>query len=380
MGFLEAVRGVSEERAPIWLMRQAGRYLPEYRAIKARSSFLEMTRTPEIAAEITLQPLRRFPFDAAIIFSDIMTPLEALGIDIAFNPGPSIAAPLRSRAQIDALVQQDEIAPFVGAALRIVRGELAPEIGLIGFGGTPLTLAAYLVEGGGSKEYAHFRQFLRREPAALHALLEKLTELTIRYLRMQVAAGADAIQLFDSWAGLHDEPTYREFGLPYYKHIMAALAETGTARMFFALGASHLMDAIAEIPAEVVSVDWRTDLTLARRALPGRTLQGNLDPAFLYAERHVLAAEARRILTSGLGGAHIFNLGHGIWPDTPIDAVAQLVETVHAFERRLSAWFPICKTAFARRCSRSKARRQRSPARGPQPRSWSMRGTAKPIR
>jgi uroporphyrinogen decarboxylase len=334
MGFLEAVRGVSEERAPIWLMRQAGRYLPEYRAIKARSSFLEMTRTPEIAAEITLQPLRRFPFDAAIIFSDIMTPLEALGIDIAFNPGPSIAAPLRSRAQIDALVQQDEIAPFVGAALRIVRGELAPEIGLIGFGGTPLTLAAYLVEGGGSKEYAHFRQFLRREPAALHALLEKLTELTIRYLRMQVAAGADAIQLFDSWAGLHDEPTYREFGLPYYKHIMAALAETGTARMFFALGASHLMDAIAEIPAEVVSVDWRTDLTLARRALPGRTLQGNLDPAFLYAERHVLAAEARRILTSGLGGAHIFNLGHGIWPDTPIDAVAQLVETVHAFERR----------------------------------------------
>jgi uroporphyrinogen decarboxylase len=165
-------------------------------------------------------------------------------------------------------------------------------------------------------------------------LLDKLTELTIRYLCMQVAAGADAIQLFDSWAGLHDEPTYREFGLPYYIRIMDALAGTGTARMFFALGASHLMGAIAEIPAEVVSVDWRTDLTVARAVLPGRrALQGNLDPAFLYADRATLAAEARRVLAAGLGGAHIFNLGHGIWPDTPIEAVAQLVETVHAFKR-----------------------------------------------
>jgi uroporphyrinogen decarboxylase len=333
MGFLQAVRGVSEERAPIWLMRQAGRYLPEYRALKARSSFLEMTRTPEIAAEITLQPLRRFPFDAAIIFSDIMTPLEALGIDIQFNPGPSIAQPLRSRAQIDALVQRAEIAPFVGAALGIVRKELAADVGLIGFGGTPLTLAAYLIEGGGSKEYARFRQFLRSEPAALHVLLDKLTELTIGYLRMQVAAGADAIQLFDSWAGLHDEPAYREFGLPYNRRIMDALAETGAARMFFALGASHLMDAVAEIPADVVSVDWRTDLRAARARLPGRALQGNLDPAFLFAAPEKLAAEARRVLTSGLGGAHIFNLGHGIWPDTPIEAVAHLVETVHAFKR-----------------------------------------------
>ena len=333
MGFLQAVRGVSEERAPIWLMRQAGRYLPEYRELKAKSSFLEMTRTPEIAAEITLQPLRRFPLDAAIIFSDIMTPLESLGIDIAFTPGPVIKEPLRSRAQIDALVQHDEVAPFVGAALSIVRAELRPDIGLIGFGGTPLTLAAYLIEGGGSKEYAVFRQFLRSEPAALHVLLEKLTELTIIYLRMQVRAGADAIQLFDSWAGLHDERVYREFGLPYYKRIMDALADTGAARMFFALGASHMMDAVAEVPAETVSVDWRTDLTAARALLPGRALQGNLDPAFLFADRAALGAEVERILTSGLGGAHIFNLGHGIWPNTPIDAVAQVVETVHRFKR-----------------------------------------------
>jgi uroporphyrinogen decarboxylase len=333
MCFLAAVRGISAERAPIWLMRQAGRYLPEYLAVKAKSSFLEMTRTPEIAAEITLQPLRRFPLDAAIIFSDIMTPLEALGIDIEFTPGPKIAAPLRSRAQVDALALREEIAPFVGDALRLVRAALPKDVGLIGFGGTPLTLAAYLIEGGGSKEYATFRQFLRSHPDVVHSLLEKLTDLTIAYLRGQVAAGADAIQLFDSWAGLHDEPTYREFGLPYYKRIMASLADTGAARMFFALGASHLMDAIAEIPCEVVSVDWRTDLTLARKQLPGRALQGNLDPAFLYAERDVLAAEARRILTAGLGGAHIFNLGHGIWPDAPIDAVAHLIDTVHGFRR-----------------------------------------------
>jgi uroporphyrinogen decarboxylase len=314
-------------------MRQAGRYLPEYLEVKARSSFLEMTRTPSIAAEITLQPLRRFPLDAAIIFSDIMTPLEALGLKIEFSPGPSLAEPLRSRTQIESLVLRDEIAPFVGDALRIVKSDLAPEVGLIGFAGAPLTLAAYVIEGGGSKEYARFREFLRREPAAVHLLLEKLTELTIRYLRMQIDAGADAVQLFDSWAGLHDEPTYREFGLPYYKRIMQGIAGLGAARMFFALGASHLMDPIAEIPCEVVGLDWRTDLRVARRQLPGRALQGNLDPAMLYAEPKALAAEARRILAAGSGGAHIFNLGHGIWPNTPLDAVAHLVETVHTYER-----------------------------------------------
>jgi uroporphyrinogen decarboxylase len=333
MSFAQAVHGISGKRAPIWLMRQAGRYLPEYLEVKARSSFLEMTRTPSIAAEITLQPLRRFPLDAAIIFSDIMTPLEALGLKIEFSPGPSLADPLRSRAQIESLVLRDSIAPFVGDALRIVKSDLAPEVGLIGFAGAPLTLAAYVIEGGGSKEYARFREFLRREPAAVHLLLEKLTELTIRYLRMQIDAGADAVQLFDSWAGLHDEPTYREFGLPYYKRIMQGIAGLGAARMFFALGASHLMDPIAEIPCEVVGLDWRTDLRVARRQLPGRALQGNLDPAMLYAEPKALAAEARRILAAGSGGAHIFNLGHGIWPNTPLDAVAHLVETVHTYER-----------------------------------------------
>ncbi len=331
---LEAtLRGASTKRAPVWIMRQAGRYLPEYRAIKERSSFLEMTRDPAIAAEITLQPLRRFPLDAAIIFSDIMTPLEALGIDIAFSPGPSIAEPLRTRAAIDRLALREPIAPFVGEALRLVRAELPDSTALIGFAGAPLTLAAYLVEGGGSKEYEHFRQFLRADPAAMHVLLEKLTELTISYLRMQIAAGARVVQLFDSWAGLHDLPTYREFGAPYIARITSAIADTGAARIVFALGASHLVDAVAEIPAEAVGVDWRCDLAEMRTRLPGRALQGNLDPAVLFASRETIVNSTREVLTRGLGGAHVFNLGHGIWPGTPVDALAHVIETVHAFER-----------------------------------------------
>jgi uroporphyrinogen decarboxylase len=333
MSFLGAVRGISGERAPIWIMRQAGRYLPEYLKIKERSSFHEMTHDPAIAAEVTLQPLRRFPLDAAIIFSDIMTPLEALGVEIEFKPGPSIARPLRSREAIDRLALCDDVAPFVGEALRLVRAELPPQVGLIGFGGAPLTLAAYLVEGGGSKEYEHFRQFLRAEPQAMHALLEKLTELSIAYLTMQAQAGAQVIQLFDSWAGLHDLATYREFGVPYYRRIMEALAPTGVGRIFFALGAAHLIDAIAEIPADAVGVDWRTDLADARAHLPGRALQGNLDPAVLFADRATIAAEAARVLERGLGGPHIFNLGHGIWPTTPLDSVACLIDAVHEYKR-----------------------------------------------
>jgi uroporphyrinogen decarboxylase len=333
MRFLQAARGESTDRAPIWIMRQAGRYLPEYLAVKERSSFREMTRDPATAAEITLQPLRRFPLDAAIIFSDIMTPLEALGVDVEFTPGPHIASPLRTRARIEALELREPIAPFVGEALRLVRSELARDVALIGFAGAPLTLAAYLVEGAGSKEYEHFRQFLRAEPAALHLLLDKLTELTIAYLKMQIASGAQAVQLFDSWAGLHDLAAYREFAVPYHARIMESLADAGAVRIYFALGASHLTSAVAEIPCEAVGVDWRTDLRAARQAFAGRALQGNLDPAVLYAPRDVITREAHRVLDAGRGGAHIFNLGHGIWPTTPIDAVAHLVETVHGYAR-----------------------------------------------
>ncbi|HTU81918.1 MAG TPA: uroporphyrinogen decarboxylase [Candidatus Acidoferrales bacterium] len=333
MTLLQTLRGRNAKHAPIWLMRQAGRYLPEYRAIKERSSFREMTRTPEIAAEVTLLPMRRFALDAAIVFADIMTPLEALGVDVAFDPGPSIAQPLRSAQAIDALTLREPIAPFVGQALRIVRAELPPDVALVGFAGAPLTLAAYLVEGSGSKEFQLFRRFLRAEPAAVHRLLDKLAGMTAAYLRMQIESGAQVVQLFDSWAGLHDAMTYREFGVPYAARIMDAVAGTGAARIFFALGASHLLDEVAEIPCEAVGVDWRTDLRLARAKLGNRALQGNLDPAMLYAPVDELARGAVRVLENGLGGPHVFNLGHGIWPATPLDAVARLVDVVHSYER-----------------------------------------------
>lgn len=334
MSFLQTLRGGRAERTPVWIMRQAGRYLPEYRALRERYSFLEMTRTPEIAAEVTLQPLRRFPLDAAIVFSDIMTPLEALGVEVEFAPAPMIAQPLRSPAAIAALRRrQDPPAPFVGHALRIARAGLPAEVALIGFCGAPLTLAAYLIEGSGAKEYEHFRAFMRAQPEATHVLLERLTELSIAYLLMQIAAGADTVQLFDSWAGLHDEATYRAFGLPYNRRIMEAVGETGAARIYFALGAAHLLDAIAEIPAEGVGVDWRTDLRQARRRLPGRALQGNLDPAYLFADAATLEAQTQLVLEAGRGGPHVFNLGHGIWPGTPIEAVSRLVERVHSYPR-----------------------------------------------
>jgi uroporphyrinogen decarboxylase len=315
-------------------MRQAGRYLPEYMAVKAKASFLEMVRTPELAAEVTLQPIRRFALDAAIIFSDIMTPLPAMGVNVEFNPGP-VVEPIRSRAAIDALRVPDasEIAPFMEDALRLVRTELEPRnVPLIGFGGAPLTLAAYLIQGSGSKEFEEFRAFLRLERAAAHALLEKLTEVSVRYLRAQVAAGAQVIQLFDSWAGLHDEATYREFALPYNARVLQAL-EGRVPRIYLAVGSSHLYSVISELPCEAVSVDWRTPLHRIRAALPGKTLQGNLDPAALLGSPESLEREAHRVLEAGLGGAHVFNLGHGIFRQTNPDMLARLVDIVHGFQR-----------------------------------------------
>ncbi|MCS7193829.1 MAG: uroporphyrinogen decarboxylase [Meiothermus sp.] len=334
--FLRAAWGEDTTRAPLWLMRQAGRYLPEYRAIKARASFWEMVRTPELAAEVTLQPLRRFPLDAAILFSDIMTPLPAMGVAVEFSPGPVVAEPLRSPAQIEALRLPEvaELAPFVAEAIRLVRRELqGREAALIGFGGAPLTLATYLVQGAGSKDYEVFRAFLRQEPALAHRLLEKLAEVTLRYLRMQVEAGAQAIQLFDSWAGLHDPQTYRTFGLPYNRWVLEGLGGLGVPRIYLAVGASHLYPLIAELPCEVVSVDWRMSLAQVRSFFPNRALQGNLDPAVLLAPPEVIAREAREVLRAGRGGPHIFNLGHGVIRTTPPEHVAYLVEVAHQFDR-----------------------------------------------
>ena len=263
--FLDAAWGKFTERAPVWMMRQAGRYLPEYRAIKEHLSFWEMCRTPEVACAITLQPVKRLGVDAAILFQDIMTPLPSMGIDIQFNPGPVIESPLRSSAQIEALrlSEKTEIAPFVAEAIKLIRQE--SPVPLIGFGGAPLTLATYLIQGGGSKDYAEFRQFLRYAPEAAHALLDKLTVLSIRYLSMQVEAGAQAIQLFDSWAGLHSAGMYAQFARPYNQRIFEALAVYKIPRIYIAVEAAHLYPEINQLNCEVVSIDW----LLPNSARPG---------------------------------------------------------------------------------------------------------------
>ncbi len=331
--FLDAAWGKFTERAPVWMMRQAGRYLPEYRAIKEKSSFWEMCRTPELACEITLQPVRRLGVDAAILFQDIMTPLPPMGIDISFNPGPVIKEPLRSPTQIEALrlPEKAEIAPFVAEAIKLIRQE--SPVPLIGFGGAPLTLATYLIQGGGSKDYAEFRQFLRYDPQAAHALLDKLTELSIRYLSMQVEAGAEAIQLFDSWAGLHSAPMYAEFAKPYNQRIFAALAAYKVPRLYIAVEAAHLYPEINQLDCEVVSIDWRLPIYQVRSQLAEKTIQGNLDPAILLAPKEVITQETKRVLEEGLGGAHIFNLGHGIFRQTDPDHAKHMIDTVKSFDR-----------------------------------------------
>lgn len=334
--FLRAAAGEDTSRAPVWIMRQAGRYLPEYRALREKHDFWQMVRTPELATEVSLQPLRRFDFDAVILFSDIMTPLPAMGIELDFDPGPVIVRPLRSADDVRTLrvPDPDEIAPFVAETLRQLRAEST--VPVIGFGGAPLTLAAYAVEGRGSKDFSVFRTFLRSEPQAAHALLDALANVSVAYLRMQIQAGAQAIQLFDSWAGMLDEATYRAFGLPYAQRVLRGLSGTAVPRIYLAVGSSHLYRAIDELEAETVSVDWRLPLSRVRSVLPGKTLQGNLDPTALLGPQPALGNAIDRVLLEGRGGAHVFNLGHGILRQTDPDHVAFLVERVHGFDRHAS--------------------------------------------
>lgn len=331
--FLRAARGEDTERAPVWFMRQAGRHLPEYRALKEKYSFWDLVTTPELALEVTMQPIRRYGMDAAILFSDIMTPLPALGIDVEFKPGPVIEAPIRSVEDVQRLEvpAASEIAPYVQAAIKLIRHECP--VPLIGFGGAPFTLAAYAVQGGGSKDFAAFRGFLRGNPKAAHALLDKLTQLSLHYLTMQVEAGAQAVQVFDSWAGLHDRWTWQEYGAPYVRRLLDGLADLGVPRIYFALDVAHLINDIGSLPAEVFGWDWRLPLDEVREALSARSLQGNLDPSVLLASHDVIRNEVRRVLRAGVGGGHIFNLGHGIFKTVDPAAVQVAIDEIRSFDR-----------------------------------------------
>ena len=332
--FLRACRGEPVPRTPIWIMRQAGRYLPEYREVRARADFLTLCKTPELAARVTLQPIERFGMDAAILFSDILIPAEALGLRFDFNPGPVLERPLRDAAAIRGLAVADprERVPYVFETVRILRRELADRTPLIGFAAAPLTLAVYLVEGGGSKSFEHIKGLLYGDPAAGHELLEKIARLTASYLRGQIAAGAQAIQLFDTWAGLFDPAAYEEFGLRWARRVLEELAPAGVPRIYFALDSNHLLESIRTSGADVIGADWRLPLdAVSDRLGGGFPLQGNLDPCVLLAPPEVVERRAREVLehARGLRG-HIFNLGHGVLPATPIANVETLVATVRA--------------------------------------------------
>ncbi len=332
--FLAACAGAPLERPPLWLMRQAGRYLPEYRALKAKSSFLEMVRTPALAAEVTLQPLRRFAFDAAILFSDILVIPEALGQGYKFREEGGIAMEFRldTRAQIDALAPATAVPErlrYVADTLALLKRELRGEKALLGFGGSPWTLAAYMVEGGSSEDFARIKTLFYSDRSAFDALMEKLTAALIAYFQMQIAAGADAIQIFDSWGGVIAGPDYEAASLRWIRQIIAALPREFPVILYAKGCAPHLADQ-AFTGARVLSVDWTCDLAAVRRTLPANVaVQGNLDPVLMTTTPAIVRHEAARLLESLRGTAgHIFNLGHGITPDAKIECVEALVETV----------------------------------------------------
>jgi uroporphyrinogen decarboxylase len=331
--FLSACRGRPVPHTPVWIMRQAGRYLPEYRAVREKVGFLALTKTPELAAEVTLQPIRRFEMDAAILFSDIMTPVEGMGIRLDFDPGPVIENPVRTPAHAEALRVADphETVPFVMETIRILRGELPPSAPLIGFAGAPWTLFCYVVEGKGSKTFIRAKSFLFAEPEASRVLLDKLADTMTAYLRAQAEAGAQALMLFDSWAGLLSPHEFRAFALPAVQRTLGGLGNLDVPLIYFPNNGSTLLEDARASGAHVMGIDWRTPLSRARRILgPELAVQGNLDPAALFAPREALGGEIRRVLEeAGDEPGHIFNLGHGIERHTDPDAVAYLVERVH---------------------------------------------------
>jgi len=338
--FLRACRREPTPYTPIWIMRQAGRYLPEYRELRKKYSFIQLCKTPAATVEVTLQPLARFPLDAAIIFADILLPLEGMGVDFGFdqNDGPVIGSPLRNSADVDRIrvIAAEEATPYLFEAIRQARAALADKVPLLGFAGAPFTLASYLIEGGHSRTYEHTKAMLYTAPKAWAKLMEKLVEVLRRYLRAQIAAGAQAVQLFDSWVGCLSPRDYAEFVAPSIRELIAGLADLSAPVIHFATDATSLLPLMKDSGAQVYGVDWRIGLDQAWQVLGhDRAIQGNLDPAVLSAPPAVIEERVQDILRRAGGRpGHIFNLGHGILPDAPLENVSFLVETVHRLSRR----------------------------------------------
>ena len=342
--FLRALRREPVDCTPVWIMRQAGRYLPEYRATRARAgSFLALAKNPELACEVTLQPLARFELDAAILFSDILTVPDAMGLGLYFadGEGPKFERPIRSAADVAKLAVPDIGADlrYVTDAVSLIRRELDGRVPLIGFSGSPWTLACYMIEGGGSDNFARIKAMMYNEPATLHRLLEVVTDAVIAYLAAQREAGAQALQVFDTWGGVLSPDCYREFSLRYMRRIAESLPRgEGTDRtplIVFGKGNAPHLEALADIGAEGIGVDWLVSLEDARRRTGGKVaLQGNLDPAVLFASPERIREEVGKTLQSyGAGPGHIFNLGHGVTPDVNPEHMKALVDAVHQLSR-----------------------------------------------
>ncbi|MDL0401508.1 uroporphyrinogen decarboxylase [Corynebacterium lehmanniae] len=335
---LEAAHGRTPSRTPVWFMRQAGRSLPEYREVREGIPMLDSCFMPELLAEITLQPVRRHDVDAAILFSDIVVPLKAAGVDVEIVPGrgPVMGEAVRSRSDVEKLPVLDDEVAAVSDGIRIILDELNDTQALIGFVGAPFTLASYLVEGGPSKNHEKTKAMMHAEPETWHALMRRLVPTIVAFLRTQVEAGIDAMQLFDSWAGFLTEADYREFVLPYSVEILESVAGE-IPRIHFGVTTGELLGAMSEAGSEVMGVDWRVPLdTAATRFASPRVLQGNLDPAMLFAGTNVvrgevarIKAEAARAIAAGDATGHIFNLGHGVLPTTDADAITEAVAIIH---------------------------------------------------
>ncbi|MGH7857907.1 MAG: uroporphyrinogen decarboxylase [Candidatus Binatia bacterium] len=332
--FLRACRREAVDATPVWFLRQAGRYMPEYQAVRRHHSLLEICKTPALAAEVTLQPIERLDVDAAILFADILLPIEPLGVGLEFvsGDGPAVARPVRSAADVDRLREFDvetELG-YVGESVRLARRELDGRVPLIGFAGAPFTVASYMVEGGQSRGFLRTKELMYADPEAWNRMMSRLARVTLDYLRMQIAAGADAVQLFDSWVGNLGPADYRRYVLPHSRAVLEPLAAEGVPVIHFGTQTGALLGAMREAGATVVGMDWRVDLASEWEALgAGVAVQGNLDPVLLLAPWEVLAREARDLLrrVDGRPG-HVFNVGHGLLPETPVQPVADLVRLV----------------------------------------------------
>ncbi len=332
---LRSCRGESVDRPPVWLMRQAGRYLPEYRKVREGIAFLDMCRDVERAVEVSLQPVELVGTEAVILFQDIFTPVPPMGVDVDFRPGPTIADPLRSLAQIDGLRVPDprESVPFVFEIIRELRRQLeSRRIPLLGFAGAPFTLAAYLVEGQGSRHFSTLKRMMVQEPALLRNLLDRLTSMTVDYLGAQIEAGAQAVQLFDTWAGLLSPADYREWVLPWHQAIASRLDRSEAPLILYVNDGAHVVDAMVEAGSDVISLDWRVDLAeTARRFGSQVSLQGNLDPCALAAPPEEIARRVRAMHAAAAPArGYIVNLGHGCLPDTPVEGVRAFTEAVRS--------------------------------------------------